>query len=91
MRAVSFAATTLVLTTAQAQDVSSADSAQQPTIQEVIVTGSYLRTTSQADLASPTQVIDADALARTGAPGLPTRRYGGRRQSSDHITCLICM
>lgn len=67
---LAFAATTLVVTTAHAQDVPSADSTQQPTIQEVVVTGSYLRTTSQADLASPTQVIDADALARTGAPGL---------------------
>jgi len=62
---LSIAATTFVLTAVHAQDV--AESAQP---EEVIVTGSYLRVARQADLASPTQVLDADALARTGAPGL---------------------
>lgn len=63
---ISFAATSLVMTSVHAQQAP----ADQPPIQEVIVTGSYLRTASQAELASPTQVIDAEALARTGAPGL---------------------
>jgi iron complex outermembrane receptor protein len=59
-----------VLTTAHAQQAAGTETSQQPSIQEVVVTGSYLRTASQAELASPTQVIDAEALARTGAPGL---------------------
>ena len=67
---LSFAATSLMLTPAYAQQVPGDSSAEPPPIQEVIVTGSYLRTTSQAELASPTRVLDADALARTGAPGL---------------------
>src|SRR5688572_26421692 len=67
---LSLAATSLMLTPAQAQQVSGDSAADQPSIQEVVVTGSYLRTSSQGDLASPTQVIDAEALARTGAPGL---------------------
>lgn len=67
---LSLAATSLMLAPAQAQQVSGDSGADQPSIQEVVVTGSYLRTSSQGDLASPTQVIDAEALARTGAPGL---------------------
>lgn len=67
---LSFAATSLMLTPAHAQQAPGDSSADPPPIHEVVVTGSYLRTASQAELASPTRVLDADALARTGAPGL---------------------
>jgi iron complex outermembrane recepter protein len=64
---LSVAATTLVLSAVHAETAAEGD---QPKVEEVVVTGSYLRSARQADLASPTQVLDADALARTGAPGL---------------------
>lgn len=35
-------------------------------LEEIVVTGSYLRRESQAELASPTQVLSAQALERTG-------------------------
>jgi iron complex outermembrane receptor protein len=42
------------------------DGAEGRGLEEVVVTGSYLRRQSQAELASPTQVLSAEALERTG-------------------------
>lgn len=57
------------VSTLRAQETSGA-AGDGPPVEEVVVTGSYLRRESQAELASPTQVLSADALEKTGFSNL---------------------
>jgi len=59
--AIALAIAALLPTTSQAQESAN------PTLEEVVVTGSYLSRFRQSDLPSPTSVLDADYLDDIGA------------------------